>query len=154
MGLLSPTPCMFGPFGTSCAAGKPWWQCPGTQPLSGDSVSLGGEGACIKWQFTVALWKCFLQDLAIICYLLLLPTIAVNFVLYSGKCMERVIKPAATSQVRHKCWEMLLSWKDHPEGHCSGPDTITIDSSSMTFLTKRKRRLYLRRAREKYYIYL
>lgn len=76
---------------------------PGTQPLSGDSVSLGGEGAWIKRQFTVALRKCFLWDLAITCYLLLLPTIAVNFVLYSGKCMETVIKPAAASQVRNKC---------------------------------------------------
>lgn len=76
-----------------------------------------------------------------ITYLLLLPKIAVNFVLYSGKCLERVIKPAATFQVRNKCWEILLSWKDHAEGQCSEPDA-TIDSSSVSFLIERKRRLY------------
>lgn len=66
-------------------------------------MSLGGEEAWSKWQFIVAVRKCFLWDLSITCYLLLLPKIAVNFALYSGKCMETVIKPAATSQVGNKC---------------------------------------------------
>lgn len=75
----------------------------GAQSFSGESVSLGGEETWIKWQFVAVLIKCFLQDLTITCYLLLVPKIAVNCVLYSGKCMERVIKPAVTSQVRNKC---------------------------------------------------
>lgn len=123
-----------------------------SKPLSEESVSLGDEEAWIKWKFTAALRKCFLWDLAITCYLLLQPKIAVNFVLYSGKCTKRMIKPTATSQVRNRCWEMLLSWKDHREGHCSTLDTIAIDRSSMTFLPERKRRLYIEQREGKYRI--
>lgn len=61
----------------------------------------------IKWQFTAVLRRCLLeikQSLTITCYLLFLPKITVNFVLYPENCMEKVIKPAATSQVRNRCY--------------------------------------------------
>lgn len=120
------------------------------QSFSGQSMSLEGEEAWIKWQFTAVLRKCFPGDLTIT-ELLLVPKIAENFVLYSERYRERVIKPAVTSQVRNKCWEMLLSWKDHPEGYCSGPDKVTIDSNSMTFLKERKPRLNFEEKKGKYY---
>lgn len=75
---------------------------PRAQTFSGQSMSLAGEEAWVKWQFTAVLRKYFLGDLTII-YLLLPPKIAVNFVLYSGKHMEEVMAPAVTSQVRSKC---------------------------------------------------
>lgn len=71
--------------------------------FSGESMSLGDEEAWLKWQFTAVLIKCFLRDLTVSCYLLFLSEIAVKLVLYSGKCMERVIKPTVTSQMRNKC---------------------------------------------------
>lgn len=89
------------------AANAGWWLgfvllVPRAQSFSGQNMSLAGEEAWIKWQFTAVLRKYFLGDLTLI-YLLLLPKIAVNFVLYSGKCMEEVMAPAVTSQVRNKC---------------------------------------------------
>lgn len=100
------------------AANVGWWLgfvllAPRAQSFSGQNMFLAGEEAWIKWQFTAVLRKYFLGDLTLI-YLLLLPKIAVNFVLYSGKCMEKMKAPAVTSQVRKKCWEVAIVLKRSP----------------------------------------
>lgn len=72
-------------------------------------------------------WECYLQELAVIHYLLIPPKVAANIVLYREWCIERVIKPDATSLVKKKWLRNVLSWKDHSEGHVSGLDTVTIE---------------------------
>ena len=78
---------------------------------------MGGEEAWIKWQFIVALRKCFLGDLVITCYLLLLTKIAVNYALYSGKCMEAVRKP-------------VLRWETNAE-KCYCPEKVILKITAL-----------------------